>query len=59
MTELREEYGLKGIALTGYGRDADVARSARAGFVAHLTKPVRVQALDAALAAASNLDGTE
>jgi CheY-like chemotaxis protein len=52
MSELRDGAGLKGIAVTGYGRDADVARSARAGFIAHLTKPVRVQALDAALAAA-------
>ena len=52
MAELRENHGLRGIALTGYGREADVARSAQAGFIAHLTKPVRVQALDAALASA-------
>ncbi|MEO6002992.1 MAG: PAS domain S-box protein [Opitutus sp.] len=59
MTELRQHYGLKGIALTGYGREADVARSARAGFIAHLTKPVRVQALDAALAAAWTSEAAE
>jgi PAS domain S-box-containing protein len=52
MSELRDGLGLRGIALTGYGMEADVARSAKAGFLAHLTKPVRVQALDAALAAA-------
>lgn len=52
MAELRDNIGLKGIALTGYGMEADVARSAKAGFLAHLTKPIRVQALDAALTAA-------
>lgn len=51
MAEFRERLGLSGIALTGYGTDQDIARSQSAGFVAHLTKPVRVQALDAALAA--------
>jgi signal transduction histidine kinase/ActR/RegA family two-component response regulator len=49
MEELRRTHGLRGIALTGYGQEADVARSAEAGFIAHLTKPVHVQALDAAL----------
>jgi CheY-like chemotaxis protein len=54
MTELRSEYGLPGIALTGYGMEEDVNRSQAVGFVAHLTKPVSVQALEGALAAASN-----
>jgi len=52
MNELRKSYGLNGIALTGYGMQEDVANSERAGFVAHLTKPVRIQSLDAALATA-------
>jgi CheY-like chemotaxis protein len=43
----------KGIALTGYGMEQDVARSQAAGFMVHLVKPVRVQALDDALATAS------
>ena len=43
---------LTGIALTGYGMEEDVNRSHAAGFVAHLTKPVSVQALDKALSAA-------
>ena len=54
MTELRGRNGLVGIALTGYGMDEDVDRSQAAGFAAHLTKPVSVQALDTALAAAAH-----
>ncbi|ACB74423.1 hybrid sensor histidine kinase/response regulator [Opitutus terrae] len=49
MADLRARYGLRGAALTGYGRDEDVARSHAAGFVTHLTKPVSVRALDQAL----------
>jgi PAS domain S-box-containing protein len=49
MAELRDQRGLKGIALTGYGMDEDIARCRAAGFVAHLTKPIRVEALEAAL----------
>jgi PAS domain S-box-containing protein len=51
MTELHQTRGLKGIALTGYGMEEDIARSRAAGFVAHLTKPVRVEALESAMAA--------
>jgi len=51
--ELMERFakpnGVKGIALTGYGMEQDVEQSERAGFAAHLTKPVRVEALDEAL----------
>ncbi|HTH46813.1 MAG TPA: PAS domain-containing protein [Candidatus Limnocylindria bacterium] len=50
MNELRESYGLSGIALTGYGMEEDVLQSKRTGFAAHLTKPVRIQSLDDALA---------
>jgi len=50
MAELRARFGLAGIALTGYGMDSDIARSHAAGFVIHLTKPLRVQSLDEALA---------
>jgi len=52
MGELRRLYGFKGIALTGYGMDADVRRSWEAGFVAHLVKPISVTVLDRALATA-------
>jgi len=51
MAEFRDRHGLKGIALTGYGMEQDVARSQKSGFVAHLTKPVRMESLDGALAA--------
>jgi PAS domain S-box-containing protein len=49
MSGLRDHYGLKGIALTGYGMDQDVSRARNSGFVAHLTKPVRVESLEQAL----------
>jgi CheY-like chemotaxis protein len=52
MRALRERYGMKGIALTGYGMTEDISRSSAAGFVAHLTKPIQVSVLDRALAAA-------
>ncbi len=53
MRSLHDQYGLIGIALTGYGMEEDVRRSEAAGFIAHLTKPVSVQTLDSALAIAS------
>jgi PAS domain S-box-containing protein len=40
MKALRDIQGLKGIALSGFGTDDDIAASAAAGFAAHLTKPV-------------------
>ncbi len=46
MRELRAQFpNLPGIALTGYGSGADEQRSAEAGFVRHLTKPVDAQVL--------------
>jgi CheY-like chemotaxis protein len=53
MIKLREKGSIQGIALTGYGMDEDIARSRAAGFVAHLTKPIRVQSLESALAIAA------
>ncbi len=52
MSDLRNRYGLIGLALTGFGMDEDVDRSQAAGFLGHLTKPVSVQGLDCALASA-------
>lgn len=51
MAELDESLHLKGIALTGYGRGSDIARSRAAGFVVHWTKPVSMRALDGAMTA--------
>ncbi len=45
MNELRIKFGLRGVALTGYGAEADVAESHQAGFVSHLTKPVAIAEL--------------
>jgi PAS domain S-box-containing protein len=49
MTELSKDRPVKGIALTGYGMEHDVARSQSAGFLSHLTKPVGIQSLETAL----------
>jgi len=51
MCELHEKHALEGIALTGYRMEEDVRRSYAAGFDTHLTKPVRIDSLDEALAA--------
>jgi CheY-like chemotaxis protein len=52
MSKLRQRGDLRGIALSGYGMTADVRRSREAGFLAHLTKPVTIDTLEAALAKA-------
>jgi two-component system CheB/CheR fusion protein len=49
MRELSRRHGLRGIALSGYGMDEDRAKSLEAGFSRHLTKPVKVRALQAAI----------
>ncbi|WP_395746108.1 ATP-binding protein [Prosthecobacter sp.] len=49
MKLLRDQRGLKGIALSGYGTDVDQQNSRDAGFVAHLVKPIRFAELNRAL----------
>jgi PAS domain S-box-containing protein len=50
MEELRRRHNpLKGIALSGFGREEDVRKSKEAGFAEHLTKPVDFDALLAAV----------
>jgi CheY-like chemotaxis protein len=49
MRQLRARYGLRGIALSGYGMDEDVKASEDAGFALHLTKPVDWSRLEAAV----------
>ena len=49
MRELSARRPVKGIALTGFGMEEDVERSREAGFVEHLTKPINVEQLQAAL----------
>jgi PAS domain S-box-containing protein len=41
MQQLKKRFNLKGIGLSGYGMEEDIAKSRAAGFVHHLTKPVR------------------
>lgn len=50
MAALRDDHGLEGIALSGYGMEEDLARSKKAGFVAHLIKPIDFAQLKRALA---------
>ena len=45
MEQLRAKYGLRGIALTGYGMEEDIARTRDAGFITHLIKPVSIAEL--------------
>jgi PAS domain S-box-containing protein len=45
MRAVRGRHGLRGIALSGFGREADIRRSREAGFEDHLVKPVDFQAL--------------
>ena len=49
MSQLKEKHRLTGVALTGYGMEADIAKSSNAGFVAHLTKPIHVELLERTL----------
>ncbi len=55
MRELARRYGLRGIALSGYGMEDDVQQSREAGFERHLTKPVDLRSLDAAIRDASQV----
>jgi CheY-like chemotaxis protein len=50
MRALAKRYpGLRGIALSGYGMQADVASSRDAGFAVHLVKPITLEELRAAV----------
>ena len=40
---------MKGIVLSGYGMDEDIAASREAGFAVHLTKPVDLEQLQRAI----------
>jgi CheY-like chemotaxis protein len=53
MIELRDRYGLEGIAVTGYGMEEDLHRSRDAGFREHLVKPVTLEQLSSAIARAT------
>ena len=52
MSEFQKKFGAKGIALTGHSTERDIAESQTSGFSTHLTKPVRIESLENALAVA-------
>jgi PAS domain S-box-containing protein len=45
MSHMRARHQVKGIAISGFGQEEDLRRSAEAGFDLHLTKPVNFQTL--------------
>jgi signal transduction histidine kinase len=49
MRQLAKKYGLRGIALSGYGMPEDRAKTKQAGFLAHLVKPINFDQLQSAL----------
>jgi signal transduction histidine kinase len=49
LKELSAKHGMRGIALSGFGSDIDLAQSKAAGFLEHLVKPIDAKALDAAI----------
>jgi signal transduction histidine kinase len=57
MRQLRDQFGLRGIALSGYGHEEDVRESKNAGFVEHLVKPVDFARLEAAVRRATGGQG--
>ena len=50
MRELSTTYGLRGIALSGFGMESDLEQSQAAGFSKHLIKPIDMAAVKATLA---------
>jgi PAS domain S-box-containing protein len=55
MRELRATSDLLGIALSGFGTEEDVRQSRAAGFSDHLTKPIDINRLEAAIRRATAL----
>jgi two-component system CheB/CheR fusion protein len=49
MSQIRDRYAIKGIAVTGSSGASDVERGRDAGFSMHLIKPVTLRKLEAAL----------
>jgi signal transduction histidine kinase/CheY-like chemotaxis protein len=47
---LHAQHPIPGIAISGFGMDADISKSLEAGFSEHLVKPVKLEKLEAAIA---------
>jgi CheY-like chemotaxis protein len=41
--------GIPGIAISGFGNNGDIKKSLEAGFSEHLVKPIKLEALEAAI----------
>jgi PAS domain S-box-containing protein len=54
MEKVRQIHNLPGIALSGYGTEADLAQSSEVGFSVHLTKPVDIDHLDREIQSLAN-----
>ena len=54
MRQLSAAYGLRGIALSGFGMDSDFEESTAAGFWRHLVKPIDIGTLRATLVEMTN-----
>ncbi len=54
MRQLSADYGLRGIALSGFGMDSDLKESIAAGFWRHLVKPIDIGTLRATLVEMTN-----
>ena len=49
MQQIKRLYGVKGVAISGFGTNEDIRQSLAAGFDEHLVKPVNIPALRAAI----------
>ncbi len=49
MKQIKSQFPIKGIAMSGYGMDEDLRKSREAGFSDHLVKPTNVTQLDRAI----------
>jgi signal transduction histidine kinase/ActR/RegA family two-component response regulator len=49
MIQLRAVANVPGIAISGFGNNGDIERSLQAGFSEHLTKPIKLENLEAAI----------
>ena len=54
MSQFTRDYGLRGIALSGYGMEEDVAKTKQVGFIAHLIKPIQFEKLNQVIKQASH-----
>ena len=53
MRELLRRGPIRGVAVTGYGMESDIEETRQAGYIAHLTKPINLDQLQAVLVKAS------